>query len=299
MLPAVTVTATRTPRAVEETPGTVSVIGEEEIERELARDIEDLVRHEPGVMVRTDPNRYGNGGFNIRGIDGNRVAIQVDGVRVPDQLTGTIPLTRDYVDLYLARFGRPWYASGKGAYYSSSETWAETVTLAGRAGPLDALLLFTRRDGHETENNGAIPANPKDIVSSNLLGKLVWRAGESSTFRLTGEFFERDTETDVASDRTATLLARLAEEETRRSRVSLAHEYRDAGAGLVQGVRWQLYYQDGETRDTAEERRIVGGSERLRPIPGAPASTCRTRSASAPRSGARRSSPPSGSSTIA
>ena len=298
-LPTVTVTATRTPRAVEETPGTVSVIGEEEIERELAGDIKDLIRYEPGVSVRTDPNRYGHGGFNIRGIDGNRVAIQVDGVRIPDQLTGTIPLTRDYVDLealesveiirgpasalygsdaiggvvsfitkdpadYLARFGRPWYASGKGAYYSASETWVETVTLAGRAGPLDALLLLTRRDGHETENNGATPANPKDIGSNSALAKLVWRAGESSTFRLTGEFFERDTETDVVSDRTATLLSRLAEEESRRRRVSLAHEYRDAGAGLVQAVRWQVYYQDGETRDTADERRIVGGSERLR-----------------------------------
>jgi hemoglobin/transferrin/lactoferrin receptor protein len=71
----------------------VSVIPAEEIERRFVKDIRDLVRHEPGVTVRRAPARFGaafgstgregNAGFNIRGLDGNRVLIQVDGVRVP------------------------------------------------------------------------------------------------------------------------------------------------------------------------------------------------------------------------
>ncbi|MGQ2932221.1 MAG: TonB-dependent receptor plug domain-containing protein, partial [Sphingopyxis sp.] len=56
-------------------------------------DIKDLVRFEPGVSVRRQPARFGaalgstgragNEDFTIRGIGGNRVLIQVDGVRVP------------------------------------------------------------------------------------------------------------------------------------------------------------------------------------------------------------------------
>jgi hemoglobin/transferrin/lactoferrin receptor protein len=91
--PETTVTATRERRSVDDTTATVSVIPAEEIEQRFVKDIRDLVRHEPGVTVRRAPARFGaalgstgrdgNAGFNIRGLDGNRVLIQVDGVRVP------------------------------------------------------------------------------------------------------------------------------------------------------------------------------------------------------------------------
>jgi len=93
-LGSVTVTATRTPSDVFSVPSTVTVIDAEEIEEALATDIKDLIRFEPGVSVPTSPSRFGaalastgrdgNSGFTIRGMGGNRVLFQVDGVRVPD-----------------------------------------------------------------------------------------------------------------------------------------------------------------------------------------------------------------------
>jgi hemoglobin/transferrin/lactoferrin receptor protein len=93
VLPEVTVSAERERRSVDQTTATVTVIPAEEIEQRFVKDIRDLVRHEPGVAVRRAPSRFGaalgstgrdgNAGFNIRGLEGNRVLIQVDGIRVP------------------------------------------------------------------------------------------------------------------------------------------------------------------------------------------------------------------------
>ena len=85
----VSIISTRTEKAAEDTPASVSVITAEQIDEQLATDIKDLVRYEPGVVVRTSPVRFGaalgtagrdgNSGFNIRGLEGNRVLILVDG----------------------------------------------------------------------------------------------------------------------------------------------------------------------------------------------------------------------------
>ncbi|MFN3287496.1 MAG: TonB-dependent receptor plug domain-containing protein, partial [Sphingomonadaceae bacterium] len=107
----ITVTAIRLPRAVIDVPATVTVIDAQRIEDELATDIKDLVRFEPGVSVRAQPARFtaalsstgrdGNAGFTIRGLEGNRVLIQVDGIRLPDAFSfGAQSVGRgDYVDL--------------------------------------------------------------------------------------------------------------------------------------------------------------------------------------------------------
>src|SRR5262245_47025292 len=94
MVEPVTVTATRSERPVDQVPSTVTVITARQIEDQLATDIKDLVRFEPGVSVRNSPARFtaagastgrdGNSGFNIRGLEGNRILVLLDGVRVPD-----------------------------------------------------------------------------------------------------------------------------------------------------------------------------------------------------------------------
>ena len=81
----VTVSATLNPTRVKDTPGTVSVIDAETIERRMIENVADLVKFEPGVYVETNLTRVGLNGFNIRGIGGNRVMTQVDGVETSEQ----------------------------------------------------------------------------------------------------------------------------------------------------------------------------------------------------------------------
>ncbi|UYH55067.1 TonB-dependent hemoglobin/transferrin/lactoferrin family receptor [Qipengyuania sp. SS22] len=198
----IVVTATRTPLQIEDAPATITVIDDEQIADELATDIKDLVRYEPGVSVRRAPARFGaalgatgrarNEDFVIRGIGGNRVLIQVDGIRSPqgfsfgaqdagrggytdvslvksveilrgpasalygsDGLAGAISFTTsDPVDLVEAgqRFG----GFARASYSSADEEFTETAAIAGLFGDLSAMLSYTRRDFHELENAGEV-----------------------------------------------------------------------------------------------------------------------------------------------
>lgn len=53
------------------------------ITEQLIMDSRDLVRYNPEVSVG-EVGRYGSKGFNIQGMEGNRVAMLIDGVRVPE-----------------------------------------------------------------------------------------------------------------------------------------------------------------------------------------------------------------------
>lgn len=198
--PEITVSATRSPSSTDEVPVTVSVIDAGQIADELATDIKELVRFEPGVSVRRQPARFGaalgstgrdgNSGFNIRGLEGNRVLMLVDGVRVPDGFAfGAQAAGRgDYVDLGLlksveilrgpasALYGSDGLAGAvsfvtagpedflrgdksfggrfSASYGSADNQFSETAVLAARSGDWSAMAAYVRRDGHELETQG-------------------------------------------------------------------------------------------------------------------------------------------------
>ncbi|NRQ43561.1 TonB-dependent hemoglobin/transferrin/lactoferrin family receptor [Rheinheimera sp. YQF-2] len=56
-----------------------------ELQQQQAQNIADVVRFVPGVTT-TDMGRFGSNGFNIRGLDGDRVAITVDGLALGETL---------------------------------------------------------------------------------------------------------------------------------------------------------------------------------------------------------------------
>jgi len=100
-LETVTVIGTRTERTLGEVEATISVYAQEDIERRLVRDIQDLVRYEPGVSVGGTGSRFGLEGFTIRGVGGNRVLTMVDGIRQPEEFSfgPFLSSRRDLVDV--------------------------------------------------------------------------------------------------------------------------------------------------------------------------------------------------------
>jgi len=192
-LPEVAVTATRVAEETKDIPATISVIDAQQIDRGLVQSLQNLLRYEPGVAVNTDPNRFGASNINIRGLEGNRVVIQVDGVRAPSLFTfGVGPFntsTRNMVDLdtmkkvevlrgpastlygsdalggvvsyitkdpldYLDLAVAPAYGAVKTLYTSSNDGWQTTATAAGGNKELQGLVMYTYYTGHETENFG-------------------------------------------------------------------------------------------------------------------------------------------------
>ncbi|WP_219095475.1 TonB-dependent receptor [Pseudomonas sp. UMAB-40] len=186
----VTISATRNEQDVSSVPSTVTVQTREDLDRNNVNTIKDLVRYEPGVSVGGAGQRAGLTGYNIRGIDGDRVLTQIDGVQVPDSFfNGPYAQTnRNYVDpeivkrveilrgpasvLYgsnaiggavsyytldpddIIKPGKDVGARLKTGYSSADESWLTSGTVAGRTGDFDGLLHLSQRNGHETESYG-------------------------------------------------------------------------------------------------------------------------------------------------
>ncbi|MGD7036086.1 TonB-dependent hemoglobin/transferrin/lactoferrin family receptor [Methylotuvimicrobium buryatense] len=185
------VEGTSSARPLDEEPGTASVIDAETIERRMVRSIKDLIRYEPGVNVGNDPQRFGATGFTIRGLGGNRVLMQVDGVRLPDAFSigSFASATRNMVDMdalksveiirgagaaqyggdalggtvgfvtkdprdYLDTFGNDYYADAKLGYNSTDRSFLKTATLAGESMGFESLLLLTHSESRETDTKG-------------------------------------------------------------------------------------------------------------------------------------------------
>ncbi|HYF36029.1 MAG TPA: TonB-dependent hemoglobin/transferrin/lactoferrin family receptor, partial [Prosthecobacter sp.] len=246
VLPGVVVVATRTARPGEEVAASATVLDQNASVFSLATSMRDFQRYEPGVSLDYGAGGLGAGrntragtrGFNIRGLDGNRVLMQVDGIRQPDLFTfgNTYSVGRDYLDvdslkrveilknaassLYgsdalggvvsfttrdpsdlLDPVGKDWAVELRSRYGSADDSFAQTLATAMRSGAFESLLLYTHREGGELDNRGHIPPDPSNFEIHNWLGKTIWRPDDHHTFKLTGEYFQRTSENDLVSSR--------------------------------------------------------------------------------------------------
>ncbi|MEG1203110.1 MAG: TonB-dependent receptor plug domain-containing protein, partial [Comamonas sp.] len=94
----------------DELPMSIDVINAQQMEEQQVRDIKDIARDMPNVSVKRAPARFTlasgstgrdqNAGFNIRGLDGNRVLMMVDGIRLPrSYVFSANAFGRDYLDV--------------------------------------------------------------------------------------------------------------------------------------------------------------------------------------------------------
>ena len=111
----VVVSGARSERALEDVPAAIDVLAGDDLDPARVQNIRDLVQELPNVSVKRAPVRFGgvtgnvgrdgNAGFNIRGLEGNRVLLTIDGIRVPRELSsgvfGPAAFGRDYYDLGL------------------------------------------------------------------------------------------------------------------------------------------------------------------------------------------------------
>ena len=100
VLEPVVAVATRENRPLREVAGTVTVVTREDLDRTLTTSLDDVFRYTPGIDTTTTGTRFGTEGVIIRGIGGNRVAMELDGVPLSQQFAvGNFSnATRDLVD---------------------------------------------------------------------------------------------------------------------------------------------------------------------------------------------------------
>ncbi|MFT0743510.1 TonB-dependent hemoglobin/transferrin/lactoferrin family receptor [Synechococcus sp. RC10B2] len=296
----VTVTGTRTERTLADSPATITVIDRERLRQELIQNIQDLVRYEPGVSVRRNV-RYGLQDFNIRGLDANRVLIQVDGIRQPERFSfGPFTIGRDTFELEALKtveiirgpastlYGsdalggvvtyttldpadllgeRDSHVGLSSQYDSKNQGYVNTLSLAGRQDNLEALLIYTRRDAREPD----IKADPsfKDrqtVEGDNVLAKLVYRFSPLESLTLTGEYFNSRTTTTFSRRNLDPGISLFRETiDTERSRLSLEYRYANPENPAFELATAQIYYQPARTREPSVEERTI--TVQGRPVP--------------------------------
>jgi hemoglobin/transferrin/lactoferrin receptor protein len=183
----VTVTANRTSKQLDELTNKASVITAEDIEQYAHRNIKDIVRYEPGVVV-SGMGRYGLSGFNIRGIGGDRVLTLIDGAPVADEFSfgPNLSARRNYIDVdalkaveivrgpasslygsnaigglvtFMSKDPGDYFLGNEDRHYFSLKSGLDsvdasfdnTLTYATAGDRLQGMVIATHRTGEETE----------------------------------------------------------------------------------------------------------------------------------------------------
>jgi hemoglobin/transferrin/lactoferrin receptor protein len=296
----VVVVASKTPQPLSSIAGQVSVIDASEMRRNLVEDLDQLLRYEPGVDVSMDGTRFGADGISIRGIGGNRVAIEIDGVPLrqgfaigsyasagrtlvetdriklveilhgpastlygSDALGGVLAFsTWDPDDLPAP--GRGHYLAARAGYQSANDGWAGSGQAAWAGQAHGLLFSGTTRRGHETASAAASAAqrDRQNIDSQDLAARYTFDTGAGNRWRLSANHYERDTLTDVTS-----LLGfeRFADTMVLRGDDSdlqqqLVADF-DFATGQVDQGTIRAFYSETETRQNTLEERATANQQ--------------------------------------
>ncbi|ELI6436032.1 TonB-dependent receptor, partial [Aeromonas salmonicida] len=209
--------------------GAITVITEEDLDRQVATELTDVFKNEPGVSVTGSAGRPQN--ISIRGIGGNRVLIIKDGVRVSDgfgaddlndkvgrfsfdlddvkqievakgagsalhgsdAIGGTIVISTKQPEDYLQ--GQDAYLSSKVLHDGSSNKQKLSATGAARWAETEHLLRVSGWQGHETANydESRIPAD-LDGLSASTSSRFT--LNEHHLLRLELDYFEDNAKRD-------------------------------------------------------------------------------------------------------
>jgi len=220
------------------------VITSADIDREMNGSITDTTRYISGVDVSGTGNRFGDNGFNIRGMEGDSVAITVDGLAQGESLNppnfsryGMFSSTRNSIDPESVKTirvikGANSVTAGSGAlggavmyttkdasdflnnsadafggsvkfgYDGRSNEKLASVALAKRFNNIEALGIFTSREGEENQShsdganidgNERGQSDPLDRSQQNILIKLAYHLSDDKALGVVFEDYSKDT----------------------------------------------------------------------------------------------------------
>jgi hemoglobin/transferrin/lactoferrin receptor protein len=301
-LPPVTVVG-RMEQPLSEVAATVSLIDAAQIASTLARDARDLFRSEPGLSVGNDPVRFGLGAVNIRGLGGNRVLVETDGVPSPagfavgsfsdtgrpladlgivqrieilrgpasslygsDALAGVVAVSTVSPSDLLAP-GAAWAAAARTGYAGVDDGWSAGFAAAGRREATSALLAVHWRRASEADiASHAMDPNPASTWrdTGHLRLEHETDAGPLG-LTVTGDRFGARTDIDSLELSGGRFASTvLLEGDDAQSSLRILVDQSLDSPVLADRGEWRLYWQSAEVdQRTHEERR---GTSRSAPL---------------------------------
>ncbi|MCL1142026.1 TonB-dependent hemoglobin/transferrin/lactoferrin family receptor [Shewanella gaetbuli] len=219
----IVISGSRMEQTLDQVAGSVVVIDEESIARNMTTDFSTLFRTEAAVDVKGGAGKPSS--VTIRGIGGNRVMMVKDGVRVNNQyasplgpgaegtgrglteveglkqvevlkaaastmygsdaLGGVMVMTSKDADDYLA--GQDYYFSANGGYTGMNDEFSGGFTSAFNQGNFDNLVSYQRRHGEEQQNySNTLPDS--DLVTDSLLLKSKYHFNDDTNLQLTVDY---------------------------------------------------------------------------------------------------------------
>ncbi|WP_461601764.1 TonB-dependent hemoglobin/transferrin/lactoferrin family receptor [Aeromonas rivipollensis] len=274
--------------------GSITVITEEELDRQVATELTDVFKNEPGVSVTGSAGRPQN--IIIRGMGGNRVLIIKDGVRVSDgfgaddlndkvgrfsfdlddvkqievakgagsslhgsdAIGGTIVISTKQPEDYLQ--GQDAYLGGKVLQDGSSDKQKLSATGAARVLDSEHLLRLSGWQGHETANydESRIPAD-LDGLSASTSSR--FPLSDHHLLRLELDYFEDNAQRDqgpreVPQPDGKWQVRQYNEQGSQRTQGGkLGWEASDLGSLLADQFTWSLY--GNHSKNSANKRSLL------------------------------------------
>ncbi|MFM5147184.1 MULTISPECIES: TonB-dependent hemoglobin/transferrin/lactoferrin family receptor [Aeromonas] len=274
--------------------GSITVITEEELDRQVATELTDVFKNEPGVSVTGSAGRPQN--IIIRGMGGNRVLIIKDGVRVSDgfgaddlndkvgrfsfdlddvkqievakgagsslhgsdAIGGTIVISTKQPEDYLQ--GQDAYLGGKVLQDGSSDKQKLSATGAARVLDSEHLLRLSGWQGHETANydESRIPAD-LDGLSASTSSR--FPLNDHHLLRLELDYFEDNAQRDqgpreVPQPDGKWQVRQYNEQGSQRTQGGkIGWEASDLGSLLADQFTWSLY--GNYSKNSANKRSLL------------------------------------------
>jgi len=233
----IVVVASKRQQPLSQVAAQVTVIDAEQISENLVEDFDGLLRYEPGLEVETAGTRFGANAINIRGIGGNRVAIEQDGIPLRDRvvvgafsdsgrsfmetdrikrvevlhgpasvmygsnaLGGIISITSwDPSDLLAS--GESVAGRLRSGYQGMNDSWVGSGIAAWGDGSHALLAAATWRDGHEMDNQAPdyVPNDPQNWNSQDYMLRYTFATPTGNQLRLTAQSQQREVDTEIHS----------------------------------------------------------------------------------------------------
>lgn len=274
--------------------GSITVITEEDLDRQVATELTDVFKNEPGVSVTGSAGRPQN--IIIRGMGGNRVLIIKDGVRVSDgfgaddlndkvgrfsfdlddvkqievakgagsslhgsdAIGGTIVISTKQPEDYLQ--GQDAYLGSKVLQDGSSDKQKLSATGAARVLDSEHLLRVSGWQGHETANydESRIPAD-LDGLSASTSSR--FPLSDHHLLRLELDYFEDNAKRDqgpreVPQPDGKWQVRQYHEQGSQRTQGGkLGWEASDLGSLLADQFTWSLY--GNHSKNSANKRSLL------------------------------------------
>lgn len=231
----VVVVASKIPRPLSRVASQVTTFHRDELLAQQAQTLGDIARFEPTLDAEYGGNRFGSTGLSIRGIGGNRVAMQVDGVPLPrlfalgefalnarssvdpqliervevlrgpasalygsDALGGVVSITT--IDpASLVAPGNIGYLGISGGWFSESDSRVASLHSAIAMEDSSLALSLDSRRGHKRENraSSSTPQDDSNYAIDHSMAKWQLATSDVSMISFIADQYERRVDSDL------------------------------------------------------------------------------------------------------